>query len=383
MRLGIDITPLQVVSPGGIGVATYHTVRELAKQDGLDIVLYGRSAPVVPFSGEPLDLGLELRSGSGPLAAAGNIAWLQHGVAPILRKDRIDVFWGTRNVLPRRAPRVARVATLYDFWHVRHPEQQPLLNRTLNRSVIEAAVRDADVLTAISDTTAGEARDLFPDAASKVRTVHLGVDPAEFFPADESEVARVRTELGVEGRFVLAIDVHNARKNFPLLLEAAARIAGSAPEFRIVAVGEARATARDSGVAEHAQRLGLSSRVTYAGDLAPSDLRALYTGCAAFVYPSVYEGFGMPVLEAMSCGAPVLCSSTSSLPEVAGDSALLFDPSSADELASVLARVLSDPAETERLRVAGRWHAASFSWERTAAGMRAAFEDALAARRAG
>ena len=381
MRLGIDITPLQIASSGGIGAATYHMIRALAQQPGLEIVLYGRSSPVVPFSDKPLDLDLQVRIGDGLMSRAGNILWLQYGIGPTLARDGIDVFWGTRQVLPTNAKSVALVATLYDYWHARYPEQQPIANRTMNRIVMSGLARYGDVLTAISDATADDARSLYPQSAPRVRTVHLGVDPAEYAPADESEVARVLGFMGVKGPFVLALDVHNARKNFSVILEAVAQMSDSLGPFEIVAVGKTRATARDSGIQEHAERLGLSSRVHFVGDVPQADLLALYTGCAAFVYPSVYEGFGMPVLEAMACGAPVICANTSSLPEVAGDAALTIDPTSPEQLSAALTRVMGNPAEAQRLRELGRARAGEFTWGSTAEGMLKAFEDALAGRR--
>ena len=349
MRLGIDITSLQIASSSGIGVATYETIRALSQQAGIEIVLYGRSAPVVPFSETPVDLGLELRLGSGLVSRAGNIAWLQYGVGPMLVGDGIDVFWGTRHVLPRNAKDVALVATLYDFWYARFPRQQPIANRTLNGMVMRDLMRDGDVFAAISDDTAHDARALFPKSAEKVRTVYMGVDQTEYAPVDDSEIARVRERLGIHGPFVLALDVHNPRKNFSAMLEAAAQMSDTTEPFKIVAVGKTRGAARDLGVQRHAEQLGLSSRVHFVGDVPQSDLLALYTGCAAFVYPSIYEGFGMPVLEAMACGAPVICSSTSSLPEVAGDAALSVDPTSPEQLAAALVRVLCNESEAQRL----------------------------------
>jgi len=377
MRLGIDITPLQTSSPGGIGVATYHTLRALSEFDDLDIVLYGRSAPVLPFSDTPLDMGLELRLGEGITTRAGNMAWLQFGVAPMLAEDRIDVFWGTRHVLPRNAPAVALVATLYDFWHATHPEHQPFVNSVLDRLSTRAVMRDGDAFAAISHSTADDARSLFPDSAQRVRTVALGVDRTEFAPVGEERIAAMRERLGLSGPLLLALDVYNVRKNFSTVLDSAARMRDAVPPFEIVAVGAGRSTARDSGIVAQVERLGLTSQVHFVGDVAHADLVALYGGCAAFVYPSVYEGFGMPVLEAMSCGAPVVCSNTSSIPEVAGDAALTVDPTSPEELALALSDILGNPAQAARLRALGMARAAQFTWDRTAAGMHDIFVDAL------
>ena len=140
----------------------------------------------------------------------------------MLAADGIDVFWGTRHVLPKNAAGVALVATLYDFWYERFPGQQPLANRTLNRAVMRDLMSRGDVFTAISEAAAADARALFPASADRVRTVLLGLDREAFLPATEAAVAAVRQRLGLSEPFVLAMEVHNPRKNFSAVLEATA-----------------------------------------------------------------------------------------------------------------------------------------------------------------
>jgi glycosyltransferase involved in cell wall biosynthesis len=382
MRIGIDITPLQVPTPGGIGTSTFETLKALVALGGAELVLYGTAAPVVPYSGEPLDLGLELRLGEG-LGARSNILWIQRFLSPMLAGDRIDVFWGTRHVLPVRRDDTAAVATLYDFWYATHPQQQPPVSRMLNRYSMRSMVRSADVLTAISSATAADARALFPDAASRVRTVALGVDRAVFSPRAEAEVAAVLDRLGVRQPYVLAMDVYNPRKNALAVIEALGQVAEKVPDVTLVALGTPRTTAREVGIEPALTRAGIAGRAVLPGDVALDDLCALYSGAAVFAYPSVYEGFGMPVLEAMACGAPVITSTTSSLPEVAGTAALTVDPASVSALADVLVQVLTEEELRRRLRTAGVERAGHLTWARTAEGMMAAFEDAARLHRTG
>ena len=113
-------------------------------------------------------------------------------------------------------------------------------------------------------------------------------------------------------------------------------------------------------------RVGLQSAVVFPGHVPPEDLRALYSACAMFVFPSLYEGFGMPVLEAMACGAPVLCSNSSALPEVAGGAAILVEPTSVEEISAAMAKVLSNKDVRDELRRAGLARAKTFTWERAA-----------------
>lgn len=384
MRLGVDITPLQVRSPGGIGTSLYETLRALEKvSEGHEVFLYARSMPFIPFSDSPLDLDIPLRLSRGGMSSAGNIAWLQYGLGATLRKDGIDAFWGTRHVLPRNARGVALIATAYDFWYARHPEQQPFLNRVLNRYVTRSMMNDAHTVTAISDATAADAKLLFPASADRVRTVMLGVNGEIFAPQSAASITDTREALGIDPRYVLAMDVYNPRKNFVTVLEGCARAVASSGPFDIVAMGRPRATAAALDIMAVARSLGLEENLKLVGDVSPQELTRLYSGAQAFVYPSIYEGFGMPVLEAMACGAPVVCSDSSSLPQVAGNAALLVDPRSVDQIGDALAVLLGDPELSERLVIAGRQRAAELTWDSTARGMLAAFEDALEVARRG
>jgi glycosyltransferase involved in cell wall biosynthesis len=328
VRIGIDITPLQSPSPGGIGTSLHETLKALEREPARnEIVLYGTAQPFVPFSDEPLDVGFPVRLGGGPLARS-NIAWLQFGAAAQLERDGVDAFWGTRHVLPRgRSKPFGRVVTIYDFWHEHFPDQQPTPNRLANSYVIGAAMRDADLVTAISDATADDARRLFSSDAAKVRTVLLGVDADRF----HSDVARPDATLPT--RYVLAFDIYNVRKNFAVVLEAMALVP-DATDVGIVGLGRPRDTAVRASIGETAERLGLADRLHLLGDVSAESLPGLLAGATAFVYPSVYEGFGMPVLEAMASGAPVVASDTWSIPQVAGDAALLVDPTDPSVIAA-------------------------------------------------
>jgi glycosyltransferase involved in cell wall biosynthesis len=381
MRLGVDITPLQSVSPGGIGTATYETLRALTQLPGIEIILYGTAPPVVPFSGAPLDIDLPLRVGTG-LLARSNIAWIRYGVSPLLRRDAIDVFWGTRHVLPSDTDHAALVATLYDFWHIHHPGQQPLLNRAMNRCSIASTMRSGDVFSAISQATAADARQLFPRCANRIDVNALGVDAAAFSPLPASHVDAEVSRLGVSRPYILLLDVFNQRKNAGVVLQAVASLDEMA-DFQIVALGRPRATAGEVKVPSLAAQLGLSERLILPGDVSARSLHALYSSALALVYPSVYEGFGMPVLEAMAAGAPVITSDRSSLPEVAGDAAALVDPTSASAVAQALREVLGSEGRRAQMRAAGLARAATFTWRRTAEGMLRSFERAIRLRAEG
>ena len=379
--IGIDATALSSPACGGIGVSQYQTMRALAElQTPHRFVLYAARPPLVPFSGRPLDLAWPLRLSTG-LAARSNIVWMQTGVNRLLAADHVDVFWGPRHLLPLRARGIATVATVHDFWERYYPDQQPWLNRAANHVLIARVMAQADVVVAPSAATARDAARFGGVLPGRVHVVPWGVDPAVFRPLPDAQIAAVLARHGVERPYVLSLDVFNPRKNFSAVLEAVARLPrGTGRPLTVVGVGRPRRTAATADPTKQAEALGLRPRLRLLGDVSPEDLVALYSGALALAYPSLYEGFGMPVLEAMACGCPVIAGDRSSLPEVAGGAALLVDPSRPGELAEAIALVATDAGERARLAAAGSARAAVCPWRRTAEGMLAAFELALAAR---
>jgi glycosyltransferase involved in cell wall biosynthesis len=191
-----------------------------------------------------------------------------------------------------------------------------------------------------------------------------------------AEVAPILREYGVEPPYILYVGALESRKNLPRLLEAYARLRAWSPQWRLVIVGARKW--KFSPIFDTVQRLALEGHVTFTGYVADEHLPALFTGADLFAFPSLYEGFGLPVLEAMACGAPVVTSNTSSLPEVAGDAALLVDPYDVEQIAQAMWLVLSQPALAAQLRAKGLARAAQFTWERTARETIAVYERVLA-----
>ena len=212
-----------------------------------------------------------------------------------------------------------------------------------------------------------------PVEKERVRVVPEGVEPG-FGDVDPKAAADARRRLGVPGEYLLFLGQVSARKNAVRILEAVAKLPGSTPP--LVLAGPRKHGSEEVLDAYH--RLGLGPRAMFLGHVADGDLAALYAGASALVFPSLDEGFGLPVLEAFACGTPVLASTAGALPETAGGAALLVDPLSADAIAEGIARLLGDAALRTSLVAKGRARAAELTWDGTARRTRAVYAEAVA-----
>jgi glycosyltransferase involved in cell wall biosynthesis len=292
----------------------------------------------------------------------------------------VDVFYSPDFLLPpTRAWRA--LVTVHDLSYVRVPEcfPAPLLNY-LNRAVPRALQR-ADLVLADADSTRRDVNDVYRVPLDKIKTLYSGVDP-RFNPSVSTESqARVR-ELTRGKPYLLSVSTIQPRKNYARLIEAFAKIANyelgipdsqfAIPNLQLVISG-ARGWMFDD-VFQTVERLGLRERVIFPDFVSDDDLPALYAGATLFVYPSLYEGFGLPVAEAMACGAPVICSNASSLPEVAGDAALYFDPRDVNAMADAMQHALADESLRNDLCTRGFAQAKKFSWEKAAGELRELLE---------
>ena len=377
--IGIDATALSLSASGGIGTSQYQTMRALAEMDTPHrFVLYAASPPLIPFSPRPLDLPWPVRLGSGVLARR-NILWMQTGVNRLLAEDRVDLFWGPRHLLPFFARGLSKVATVHDFWDRDWPAQQPWLNHLAYRLLVAKVIAHADVVVTPSIFTAGAVARSGHSVRGGVHVVPWGVDRAVFRPLPAEQAAATLTRLGVRPPYVLSLDVFNGSKNFLAVLKAVFQLPDDLRRsLTVVALGgPPRRMAVAADPVKEAEALGLRARLRLLGGVSLADLTVLYAGALAFVHPSFLEGFGMPVLEAMACGCPVITSDRSSLAEVAGNAALLVDPTRADHIAHAITVVARDAGERSRLVAAGTERAGEFTWQRTAEGMMEAFERAL------
>ncbi len=274
---------------------------------------------------------------------------------------RVDVFYSPDFVLPPLQRRTRALLTVHDLSFLRHPETfPPKLSAYLNQAVPRSVAR-ADHILADSEATRRDLLDLLHVPPTKVTTLHGGVT-ARFSPqAAHDERARLQAQYGIGARpYILAVGTVQPRKNYIRLMEACDPLAAQRA-LDLVIVGRP-AWLSDPIVVAAEQR----AYVHLMGFFADADLPALYRQAEALAFPSVYEGFGFPPLEAMACGAPVVASTASSVPEVVGDAGLLIDPLDVAAWTAALTQVLDDQALRAHLRQAGLARAATFTWTRTA-----------------
>lgn len=298
--------------------------------------------------------------------------------APVASKAQDTVVHYPYYVRPH-ATRPPSVTTLFDAIPFLFPEYTPspharLSIHLLHRIAISASRR----IITISQSAAHELTHFFPAIASRLTVVPLAADPA-FTPQAESHIARIRARFDLPPRFALYLGSNKPHKNLERLIEAWRVISNwrleigdwdespiSNLQSPIPLIIAGHQDARYPEAQTRAQALGITPWVRFIGSVSDAQAAALYSACDLFVYPSLHEGFGLTVLEAMACGAPVTCSNRSSLPEVAGDAALLFDPEQPRAIAEACLRVLCDDALRARLRMRSLERAAKFSWRQTA-----------------
>jgi glycosyltransferase involved in cell wall biosynthesis len=279
-----------------------------------------------------------------------------HVTAAARASREVDVFLSTNSYLTAWFCLKPTAVVVYDLVPFVQRDTAKTSSARIEQATIRPALRRAAALPCISEATRADLVRLFPHTARKASTIPLAADPGFSTPVAQPG------HPSLDAPYVLAVGTLEPRKNLERLIAAWASLDDAARAGHVLAlVGP---VGWDAGPILEAAR---AAGAHLLGRVSDEELRALYAGCSAFAYPSLYEGFGLPVLEAMAAGAPVLTSNVSSLPEVAGDAAVLVDPTDATAIAAGLARLLSDTAQAADLRARGRARAATFSWERTAA----------------
>jgi glycosyltransferase involved in cell wall biosynthesis len=289
------------------------------------------------------------------------IPWEQFLAPLLLRLNGADLFHGTLNVIPFACP-VPGIVTVHDLAFIRFPHTFRSYNRTYLDFATRLSVRRAARVLAVSEHTKHEVVGLLGVPPERV-VVTPNAARAHFRPPDAATLAQFRARKELPEQFVLYVGTLEPRKNLTTLLDAYSQVVRSSNAPLIVGGGKGWLY---DAVFERLEALGLRDRVHFVGYLDEEDLPLWYAAATVFVFPSLYEGFGMPPLEAMACGTPVVTSNTTSLPEVVGDAGLMVSPRDAEALAEALLRLLRDADLRAELRARGLQRARTFSWRASA-----------------
>ena len=356
---------------GGIAVYTDAVVRELlARDDGTEYVLFVRPGVRPPYESPRLRVR--------EVAARTRLTWDQVALPVAAAQERVDVVFSSKMSVPLRGSYAAAFA-LHGMEQFVHADSYPVLNRWYNRATMPLYCRRAGAVLCPTERVKADIVERLRVPPQKIRVTPYGVADRFWTPVSEADLERVRARYGLPERFLLFVGGLTPLKNLPTMLEAMALLRARIPH-QLVLTGFSRwNTERGGG---RVQARGLEDRVVNAGWVDDADQPALYRLAAALLFPSLYEGFGFPVVEAMASGCPVVTSTGGSLPEVAGDAALVVEPLDARALAEATERVVTDTACAGRLVAQGYERATQFRWDRVAAALAETFRE-LSARRGG
>jgi glycosyltransferase involved in cell wall biosynthesis len=371
MHVGLNLVFLVPGETGGMETYARELLPRLAAIDGLRVTAF--------VNREAADAGgpwADVQHEVIPVRARKRIEWVrgeQLHVPRMAARARCDVLHSLASTAPLRGP-FRRVTTIHDLNYKLVPEAHFGLRGLGMRLLVPAAARRSHRIIVDAESTR---RDLVAHLGvppGKVDVVPLAAAPPAAAPADP---AGLRARFGLGDRpVVLSVSGKRPHKNLARLIRAVGAIPA---ERRPALVIPGYPTPHEAELRAEAESAGAADDVVFRAWVDQGELEGLYALAACVVCPSLYEGFGLPVLEAMVRGVPVASSDRSSLPEVAGDAALLFDPTDEGAIRAAIERLLGDPAEADRLRAAGRRRAAAFSWERTAELTAASYERALRA----
>ncbi len=397
MKVAIDCS-LAVGERGGVGQYSYNLVHALSRMDKSNSYIAYVLVPAVNYILRPGSLNAGLPDSGDFKTVYKKIPvpyqlfryfWLP-GMPASLKEYMLggldaDIIHSTTFCVPRfRDKRKKVVVTIYDVSVLTHPECHTKANISHCLKGIEDAVKYAHAIIAISNHTKEDLINYFKAPPELITVTHLAAGKDYHEVKDPEALASIKRKYGLPEDYILFVGSLEPRKNVKALIRAYSRLPEDLrKDFSLVIAGGKGW--KNSDIPPLVKGLKIEDNIRFAGYIDSNDISGVYSGASLFAYPSLYEGFGLPILEAMSCGTPVITSDTSSMPEVAGDAARLIAPTNEDELADALKEVLEDKGLREEMRKKGLKQAAQFSWERcakeTLAVYRKVFENAQRANR--
>ncbi|MBS4015543.1 MAG: glycosyltransferase family 4 protein [Candidatus Latescibacteria bacterium] len=355
MRIGIDVSVLREPARG-VGHYLLNILNRLSKFAHNDqFFLYSPKPIVYDFSDWH---NKHLRWGKTILPGA---FWLQTQAKRFIKKDRLDVFFGPAHILPLRLPAgMRKVLAVHDLVSTLYPQTMANYNRFVHNLYFQQSVHQSDHIITMSEHTKKSIIDNFKFCPDRITVIYEGVNP-DFKLLPKQEVQPVLQRYQIQKPYFLAVGTLEPRKNYPVLLQAFKHFS---KDYDLVIIGKQGWKAQK--IFKMISDLQLEKSVKILGYVHVNELPHFYNGAELFIFPSLYEGFGLPLVEAMACGAAVICSNASCLPEIGGDAAVYFHSQSVDQLTSKIEQVLTSPQLRQSLREKGIRQASNFNWNITA-----------------
>lgn len=368
MKIGVEGRTLQGER---YGVARYlgNLLRHLLELEEEDEYIVYLSQPITPldFSSPQMDFKV--------IGHAPGLAWRHLRLPLAMWRDRVDLHFSPSYFLPliKVCP---SVVVVHDITFKVHPEWFARDRRFLFDDLFWREVKRAERIVTVSEHSKHDIVDILGAEPSRVTVIHGAADGLFRQVRDEARLAAVRDKYGMAPGFLFTVGAIHTRRNLERLIEAVSEASRALhTDLELLILGTQAPFTPPVDIWGTVRRCGMEDRVTHLGYVSEEDLLLLYNACGLFVYPSLYEGFGLPVIEAMACGAPVACSNVTSLPEVAGDAAVYFDPLRVGEMAGAVVSIMGDDDLREELSLAGMRRASLFTWRKGAEEMYGVFRE--------
>jgi glycosyltransferase involved in cell wall biosynthesis len=367
MRIAFDGTTL-TAGRTGVGYYTEHLLQHLAQEAART------GDELIVISNKPIDTTRRLPKHVrvyGERQFPLRIGWMQLFASRVLRDLEPDVAHFTNGMIPPAAP-APTVVTIHDMSLRLHPGCHPVRRLLINRPLIAVAIKSASAIVTVSHSARHDLLRLHPTDPQRVSVVHEAAGPGFEPIADRARLENVSRRYGLPHRFALYVGTIEPRKNLPRLMQAFASARRQGLAHELVCAGPYGWSSRD--LAATIDHLGIREVVHFTGYVPVEDLPAIYNLADMFAFPSVYEGFGLPVVEAMACATPVITSNTSSLGEIASGASETVDPYNTDAIADAMLRIARDRAWHAELAARGLERSRRFSWTRAARQMLAVYQ---------
>lgn len=364
MKIAFDVSPMIDSHKSGVGYCTYGFVKTMVSQYDNSYILNYINKPKYKKNLNTLIVGKKVKINSfcfknSVYKVASTFLPIPYGA---FFKDSADITHFFNYYLP---PGVngKKIVTVHDMTYKRFPETVRFKTKQMLNLNLKKSLKRADIILTVSEFSKSEIITYFPEVKDKIRVVYNGVDLDVFKPLlDENIKISIAKKYNLPERYMLYLGTLEPRKNLERLIDSYYLLLKEFDDVPKLVLAGGKGWLYDS-IFDKVSTLWLEDKIIFTGYVAEKDVAPLISGAEVFLFPSMYEGFGMPVIEAMACGVPVLTSNVSSLPEVAGDAAVLVDPFSVEDIKNKLKLLLIDEALRKRLNKAGLKRAKRFSWD--------------------